>query len=88
MCELARDRPDTYDIAVDFMDMTDGRHLWARAADARPGFEPALGVHVVVGDDDAVPRVAQIVSIDPDGNVELEVLPGTVESHQDLLARA
>ncbi len=83
-----RTMTDTYDIAVDFMDMTDDRHLWARAADARPGFEPAVGIHAVVGDDDADPRVAQIVSIDPDGNVELEVLPGTVESHQDLLARA
>jgi len=79
---------DTYDIAVDFMDMTDDRRLWARASDARPGFEPAVGAHVVVGDEDADPRVAQIVSMDSDGNLELEVLPGTVASHQDLLARA
>jgi hypothetical protein len=32
-------------------------------------------------------RVAKIVAIDSDGNVELEVLPGTVESHLDPLAR-
>lgn len=79
---------DTHDIAIDFMDMTDDWHLWARAADVRPGFTPAVGIHAVVGDDDADPRVAQIVAIDADGNVELEVLPGTVESHYDLLARA
>lgn len=79
---------DDFQIAVDFMDMTDDRHLWARAADARPGVELAVGRHVVVGDDDADPRVARIVGIDADGNVELEVLPGSVESHADLLTPA
>ena len=52
---------DDYDIAVDFMDMTNDRHLWARAADARPGLELAVGRHVVVGDEDADPKVARIV---------------------------
>ena len=46
-----------------------------------------VGRHVMVGDDDADPRVAQIVGIDAEGNVELVVLAGSVESHQDLLAR-
>ena len=78
---------DTYDIAVDFMDMTNDRRLWARPADLRPGFEPSVGLHVVVGDEDAEPRVARIVAIDPEGNLELQVLPGSVESHRDLLAR-
>jgi hypothetical protein len=79
---------DTYDIAVDFMDMTDDRRLWARPTDVRRDVDPAVGRHVVVGDDDADPKVARIVSIDIDGNLELEVLPGTVESHLDLLAQA
>jgi hypothetical protein len=69
------------------MDMTDDRHLWARAADARPGFDATVGRHAVVGDDYADPRVARIVAIDSDENVELEVLPGAVEAHLDLLAR-
>jgi hypothetical protein len=43
---------------------------------------------VVVGDEDADPRVARILMVDADGNLELEVLPGTVESHLDLLAPA
>lgn len=79
---------DSWDIAIDFMDMTDDRHLWARAADIRPGFDAGVGRYAVVGDDDADPRVARIVTVDSDGNVELEVLPGAVESHVDLLARA
>ena len=80
--------PDNCDIAIDFMDMTDARRLWARAADIRPGFDVVVGRYAVVGDEDADPRVAQIVAVDTDGNVELEVLRGAVESHLDLLARA
>jgi hypothetical protein len=77
---------DTYDIAVDFMDLTNDLRLWARAADLRPGFEPSVGRHAVVGDESAEPKVARIVAIDGDGNLELQVLPGSVESHRDLLA--
>ena len=53
---------DEYEIAVDFMDMTDERHLWARAADARPGIALSIGRHVVVGDEDADSKVARIVA--------------------------
>ncbi len=78
---------DTYDIAVDFMDMTNDLRLWARPADLRPGLEPSVGLHVVVGDGDAEPRVARIVALDADSNLELQVLSGSVESHRDLPAR-
>ncbi len=76
--------PDDYEIAVDFMDMTNDRHLWARSSDARPGLDLSVGRRVVVGDEDADPKAARIVAVDADGNVELEVLPGSVESHSDL----
>lgn len=79
---------DSYEIAVDFMDMTNDRHLWVRASDARPGAELTVGRHVIVGDDDADPKVARIVAVDDGGNVELEILPGSVESHADLLTPA
>lgn len=79
---------DDFEIAVDFMDMTTDRHVWVRSADARPGVEVAAGRYVVVGDEDADPKVARIVGIDDDGNVELEVLQGSVESHADLLTLA
>ncbi len=79
---------DEYEVAVDFMDMTNDRRLWARAKDVRPGLDLFVGRHVVVGDEDADPKVARIVAVDADGNVELEVLPDSVEFHSDLLAPA
>jgi hypothetical protein len=78
----------SYEVAVDFMDMTNDRHLWARGIDARSGLDLSVGRHVIVGDDDADPKVARIVAVDSDGNMELEVLPGSVESHVDLLTPA
>lgn len=78
----------TPDLAVDFMDMTDDRHLITRVVDARPGYEPVVGAHAVVGDEGADPRVARILSIDQDGIIELEVLAGSVDSHGDRVAPA
>ncbi len=77
-----------YDLAVDFMDMTDNRRLWTRSSDARRGFKPVVGGYVVVGDEDADPKVARILAVDADGNIELEVLRGSVESHLGLLTSA
>jgi hypothetical protein len=74
------------DLEVDFMDMTSGRRLCARVEDARPGFVPAVGRHVMIGCDDAEPAVARVLSVNADGDIEVEVLPGSVESHRDLLA--
>ncbi|MGB6059031.1 MAG: hypothetical protein WBF71_12305 [Microthrixaceae bacterium] len=79
---------EIHDIAVDFMDMTDDRRLWARSVDVREGFEPAVGRYAIVGDDDADPRVARIDAITEDGLLRLEVLPGPVEEHRAVLARA
>ena len=75
-----------YDVAVDFMDMTDARRLWARPVDARDGLDLSVGRHVIVGDEDADPRVARIV--DDEGKLYLTVLDGSVETHADLLAPA
>ena len=57
-------------------------------SDTRPGFDAVVGGYAIVGDDDADPRVARIIEIDPDGNIELEVLDGTVEAHLDLVRPA
>lgn len=80
--------PVDLDLAVDFMDMTNDRHLVTRVADARAGFEPVVGAYAVVGDVDAEPRVARILSVDDAGIIELEVLPGPVDAHRDLLSPA
>jgi hypothetical protein len=76
-----------YDVAVDFMDMTDDRRLWTRVADARPGFVPIAG-KFVVGCDDADPAVARILTVDAEGRIELQILRGPAESHRHLLASA
>lgn len=70
---------DDYEIAVDFMDLSDDRRLWATSSDVRGDLDLSIGRHVVVGDEDADSKVARIVAIDDDGNVELEVLPGMVD---------
>jgi len=70
------------------MDMRADRRRWAHLDDARLGFVPIAGHHVVVGGEDAIPAVAPILSVDAEGHIELDVLPGSVESHRDLLARA
>ena len=76
------------DIAVDFMDMRDDGRLRTRLQDARPGFVPTVGHYAVVGDEDADPAVARILSVDGDGGVELEVLDGGVDEHRHLLTTA
>ncbi len=78
----------TPDLAVDFMDMTDDRQLLTRLVDARPGFTPTAGAYAIVGDEGAEPAVARIVSVGDDGIIELEVLPGSVDAHRDLLSPA
>ena len=75
-----------YDLAVDFMDMTNDRRLWTRLQDGRPGFVPIAGRHVIVGCEDADPAVARILTVNAEGHIELEVLRGSVDSHRDLLA--
>jgi hypothetical protein len=75
-----------YDLAVDFMDMTNDRRLWTRLEDARAGFAPVAGRYVIVGCDDADSAVGQILSVNSEGHIELRVLRGTVDSHRDLLA--
>ena len=45
-----------YDIAVDFMDMTNSGRLWTRLSDVRKGLVPVVGQYAVVGCEDAEPR--------------------------------
>ena len=75
--------PDTYDIAIDFMDMTDERRLWPPKETSGPASSPSSAVmsSLATTTTTPTPRVARIVSVDSDGNVELEVLPGAVDAH-------
>jgi hypothetical protein len=76
-----------YDISIDLMDMRDDG-AWARLGDARPGFVPIAGPHVVGGCRNADPAVDKILWVDHERHIELQVLPGDVESHRDLLTPA
>jgi hypothetical protein len=67
-----------YDIAVDFMDMTNDDRLWTRMKDVRPGFVPIAGQYAIVGCEDADPAVAQIISVDIENGIVLQVLEGGV----------
>jgi hypothetical protein len=77
-----------YDIAVDFMDMTNDGRLWTRLSDVRSGFVPVAGQYAVVGCEDAKPAVAQIISVDIERGITVKVLEGSVEDHRHLLPSA
>lgn len=76
----------TYDLAADFMDMTNDRRVWTRLKDARSGFVPVAGRYVTVGSDDADAAVAKVLIVNADGHIQLQILPGTVDSNRDLLS--
>jgi hypothetical protein len=78
------DSPEV-DIAVDFMDMTDDRRLWTRLADVREGLVPIAGSYAVVGDEDAEPAVAQLVSVSIEQGITLRVFDGSIDDHRHLL---
>jgi hypothetical protein len=57
---------------------TNRRHL-------RPGVDLIVGSYLVVGDEDAEPAVAEVVSVDAKGIVLVRVLPGAAEEHLHLV---
>ena len=74
-----------YDLWVDFMRLRDDGRLRTRLRHARPGLEPTVGMHLIVGCEDADPAVAKVLSVDAEGAIEVQVLPGKVEDHRDVL---
>lgn len=53
---------------------------------AKPGVVLEPGVHVVVGNEEADPAVAEVVSVDEDGIVLVRVLPGPADDHLHLVS--
>lgn len=45
------------------------------------------GAHIVVGNEEADPAVAEVVAVEPDGVVLVRVLPGPADHHLHLLGR-
>lgn len=74
-----------WDLWVDFHRVDADGLTHAHTADLSAGVEPQTGDYIVVGDEDADPAVAQVVSVDPDGVILVRVLPGHADFHRELL---
>ena len=54
---------------------------------ARVVIDPLPGDYLVVGDDDAPPVLAEVLSREPDGELLLRLLPGSPETHSEFSTR-
>jgi hypothetical protein len=54
---------------------------------ARQAIDPQAGDYLVVGDDDAPPLLAEVLSRDPSGGLRLRLLPGRPDSHPEFRNR-
>jgi hypothetical protein len=49
--------------------------------------DPRAGDYLVVGDDEAPPVLAEVLSRETDGELRLRLLPGRPESHPEFRSR-
>lgn len=75
----------SWDLWVDFHRVDADGVTHAHVDDRAPGVEVREGRYLIVGDEDADPAVARVLSVRPDGVVLLRVLPGHADSHRELL---
>jgi hypothetical protein len=74
-----------WDLWVDYH-RTDGDRLThATVEDLKPGVDLIVGSYLVVGNEEADPAVAKVVSVDARGIVLVRVLPGPAEEHLHLV---
>ncbi len=74
-----------WDLWVDYHRRDERGLVPTHAADAEAGVDPAAGMFVVVGNEEADPSVAEVVAVEDDGVVLLRVLPGPVSEHLHLV---
>lgn len=77
-----------WDLRVDFHRVDAEGLTHTHADDLSAGIEPHAGDYLVVGDEDADPAVAQVVSVAADGVILVRVLPGHADLHRVLLGKA
>ena len=76
-----------WDLWVDYH-RTDGDRLThTNLRNVEPGIVLSVGDHDVVGNEEADPAVAEVVSIDARGIALVRVLPGPAEEHLHLTSR-
>ena len=54
---------------------------------ARVAMDPRAGDYLVVGDDEAPPVLAEVLSRESDGELRLRLLPGLADSHEEFRSR-
>ncbi|MFP5322251.1 MAG: hypothetical protein ACLGIC_10445 [Acidimicrobiia bacterium] len=74
-----------WDLSVDFRREDADGLTHAHIDDLAEEREVRSGEYLLVGDDNADPAVAQVVSVDGSGTVLLRVLPGHADVHRDIL---
>jgi hypothetical protein len=75
----------SWDLWVDFH-RTDGEGLThTRLDDLERPLDLRHGTFLVVGNEEADPAVAEVVTVEPDGLVLVRVLPGAVTDHLELV---
>lgn len=75
----------SWDLWIDYHRRDADGLTHGNARNLRAGVSVESGVHIVVGNDEAEPAVAEVVRIDDDGVVLVRVLPGTLDDHRHLL---
>ena len=54
---------------------------------ARVVIDPRPGDYLVVGDDEAPPLLAEVLTREPDGELLLRLVPGRPDAHSEFLTR-
>jgi len=76
-----------WDLWVDYHRTEGDRLTHTNLRDVESGIVLRVGDYVVVGNEEADPAVAEVVSIDARGIVLVRVLPGPAEEHLHLTSR-
>ena len=77
----------TWDLWVDYHPTHGNALTHTNVRNAEPGVELKQVEHVVVGNEEADPAVAEVVAVKPTGVVLVKVLPSQAEDHLDLVRR-
>lgn len=76
----------SWDLWVDYHRTDDAGLTHTNQRNASSGVELRQGMHLVVGNEEADPAVAEVVEVRDDGTVLVSVLPGPVDNHLHLIA--
>ncbi len=72
----------SWDLWIDYHRRDGDGLTHGNVRNARPGVAIKPGRHVVVGNDEADPAVAEVVQLDDDGVVLVRVLPGSLDDNR------